>query len=498
MFTKSSRKRTEKGSSDSAILAFDLLSNLTYMAAVSAGGGSRDQVLEWTIKQNYKTVMYFRQVYLLAKRTGFEYSRAFQMVARKAKAENVKSLLLRFAGAIQSGYPEQAFLVEEAKVEREKYINGYYRSLETVAKWGDAYAALLVSVSLVVVVAMISTMLSEISNLFVLALAVSMFFVTGFGVYIIYRTSPYEVKTFDNKGGPKQRRRARKFFYTITLPGAALSILAVITLGLPQGLLLLGFSMLPTGVMAWLDDAKVDKLDQETSMFIRSLGNISASMGSTVSNALSKIDRRSMGNLEPYVQRLQVRLRSNIKPELCWDAFRDECGAELMNRTTNMFVDGVSLGGDAAQVGNIAAEFSMDAALMRARRTVSATPFAFLTMPLHFAMTGLMVFILEIMRAFNTQITTALAELESQSSGSTLGAIPAIPVFQSQDMTMIIGLTIAVLIAYTVANALAPKFAKGGHPLLICSFGSITCIMTGVNMLLIPPVAAGLLQGAAA
>jgi flagellar protein FlaJ len=198
-----------KETSDSHTLSFDLLSNLTYMAAASVGDSPRDLILEWTIKQNYKTIHYFRQVYILAKRTGFEYSRAFQMVARRTKAEIVKNLLLRFAGAISSGYPEKEFLQEEAKVEREQYINGYYRSLETVTKWGDAYAALLVSVSLVVV-AMISTMLSDISSIFVLALSVTTFFVTGFGVYIIYRTSPYEVKTYDNKGGPKARRWARK------------------------------------------------------------------------------------------------------------------------------------------------------------------------------------------------------------------------------------------------------------------------------------------------
>lgn len=407
MSSQSSRKHTGKGSSDNAILAFDLLSNLTYMAVVSVGGGSRDLILEWTIKQNYKTVRYFWQVYILAKRTGFEYSRAFQMVARKTPADSVRSLLLRFAGAIQSGYPEIAFLLEEAKVQREQYINGYYRSLETVAKWGDAYAALLVSVSLVVVVAMISTMLSEISMLFVMALGLAMFSVTGFGVYIIYRTSPYEVKTFDSKGGPKVRRLARKLFFTVALPGMVLSALVTVIFGLPQGLILLGFALLPTGVFAWIDDSKVDKLDQETSMFIRALGNVAASLGSTVSIALSKIDRKSMGNLEPYIQRLQVRLGSNIKPELCWDAFRDEVGAELMNRTTNMFVDGINLGGSADKVGNIAAEFSMDAALMRARRTVSATPFAYLTIPLHFAMTGLMTFILEIMKSFNQVITEA-------------------------------------------------------------------------------------------
>ena len=345
MSTKSSQKPTAKGSSDSAILGFDLLSNLTYMAAVSAGGSPRDVILEWTLRQNYRTVFYFRQVYLLAKRTGFEYARAFQMVARKTKAETVRSLLLRFASAISSGYPENNFLTEEAKVEREKYINGYYRSLETVTKWGDAYAALLVSVSLVVVVAMISTMLSDISEMFVLMLTSTMFMVTGFGVYIIYRTSPYEAKTYQNKKGPRERQLAVRFFYLFVPAGAVVGLAAGFALGLEFALLIIGISLLPCGIMAWLDDGRIDKLDQETSSFIRALGNVAASLGTTTANALDKLDRRSMGNLEPYIQRLQVRLRSNISSEKCWDAFRDEVGAELMNRTTRMYVDGVTLGG---------------------------------------------------------------------------------------------------------------------------------------------------------
>jgi archaellum biogenesis protein FlaJ (TadC family) len=61
---------------------------------------------------------------------------------------------------------------------------------------------------------------------------------------------------------------------------------------------------------------------------------------------------------------------------------------------------------------------------------------------------------------------------------------------------MIVYLTVAALLAYTVANALAPKVAKGGHPLLICFYGAITCLMTGFNMMFIPPVASGILLNA--
>ncbi len=493
MSTKSPPKTIEKESSDNGLISFDLLANLTYMASVSAGGSPRDLILEWTLKQNYRTVRYFRQVYILTKRAGFEYSRAYQMVARKTKATTMRSLLLRFAGAISSGYPEQEFLKEEAKVNREQYINSYYRSLETVTKWGDAYAALLVSVSLVVVVSMISTMLSDLSDTFVIVLAFTMFSVTGMGVFIIYRTSPYEIKTYKYKYGPKTRQLAVKFFYYFVPAGACLALIIAFAWGLGPAFLLLGFALLPSGFMAWRDDQQLDKIDQETSTFIRSLGNVSASLGSTVANALRKLDKASMGTLEPYIERLQIRLSSNISPDKCWDAFRDECGAELMNRTTRIFADGVALGGSPEIVGALAAEYSMDAALMRSRRNVSAAPFAFLTIPLHFAMTGLMIFILEIMKSFNDRITQAVLDLEAQTSGGTLAALPALPVFQPHNMTMITVLTMCALVAYTISNALAPKFAKGGHPLNIAGFGAITCILTGFNLVIVPPIASGIL-----
>jgi flagellar protein FlaJ len=469
------------------------MSNLTYMAALATGAPSRDVILEMTVRQEFKTGVFFHQVYLLSKRLGFEYARAFRMVARKAGATSIKNLLLRFAGAISSGISEADFLAQEAKVEREQYINGYYRSLESLAKWGDAYAALLVSVSLVVVVAMMSTMLSTLGNSFVLLLTGAMTMVSSFGVYIIFRVAPIETRTFQNRRGPPERQWSKRLLFTVVPAGALIGMLLAFSYGFHMFLLILGFSLLPSGIMAWVDNGKVNRQDQEAAPFIRSLGNVTASLGTTLGAALIKIDRRSLGTLEPAIRRLQVRVRRNLTTEKAWDAFRDEVGSELMNRTTHMFVDGVTLGGPAERVGAIASEFAMDAALMRARRNVAAAPFAFLVIPLHFAMTGLMVFVLEIMKAFNARITEASEELAANSAGSGLGLLPSLPVFQSHDMSTLALLTLVALISMTISNALAPKFALGGHYTNMAFFGGITCIMTGFNMFAIPPVASSVM-----
>ena len=94
-----------------------------------------------------------------------------------------------------------------------------------------------------------------------------------------------------------------------------------------------------------MDNTRIGKVDNEVSPFIRSLGNVAGSLQSTASVALAKIDRRSLDTLDPMIRRLQVRLNRSIDPEKSWNAFRDEAGSALLNSSTRMFVDGVSLGG---------------------------------------------------------------------------------------------------------------------------------------------------------
>ena len=137
--TTSSPKRIDKVSSDSLTLGHDLLSNLTYMAVLAIGYLPREQILDRCSRQVFKTAIFFGYSRMLAKYLGFEYTRAFQMVAEKARASNVKSLLLRFAASISSGESEREFVVQEASTEAERYSNEYERGVENLRKWTDAY-----------------------------------------------------------------------------------------------------------------------------------------------------------------------------------------------------------------------------------------------------------------------------------------------------------------------------------------------------------------------
>lgn len=490
LFTRSSAKLTEKESSDSAVLSFDLFSNLTYMSAVSTGDVPRDVILQHAITQNYRTTIYFKQVYQLTKRLGFQYGRSFQLVSQRAKAETIKGLLLRFAASISTGVRENEFLSQEARVERDQYSNMYQRSVETLQKWGDAYAAILVSVALIVVVVMISTMLYDLGNYFVYMITATMLIMSFVGAFVIYKSAPYEIMSFKSYKGPVERSRAVFLLLLFVPAGALIAIIMWATAGLGMALLVLGFSLIPAGIYAHIDHNKVTRIDDEFDKFLRSLGNVAESLGTTLTAAMERVDRRSLRTLEPYVMRLQSRLRSRITPKVCWDRFVDETGSELVNRSTQMFVDGTSMGGSPAQVSNVASDFVLTVSLLRARRHVTALPFAYLTIPLHGAMSALLVFVLEIMKTFNDKLLEASSELTAQAALN----IPDLPAFHPKDMGQTEALTLGAVVVLTITNTLAPKFATGGHNLKLAFYGSIMCILSGVNLILIPSVAGSLLN----
>ena len=171
--------------------------------------------------------------------------------------------------------------------------------METLQKWGDAYAALLVSATLIVV-ALISTMMMDLPDSMVILLVGTMFGVTSIGVFIIYKTAPQEIKAYKNRKGPEERRRAILAFYVLAPLGFFGFLYMGQTSGLGIGFLMLGISLAPSAYYGFRDDGRVTRIDQELPNFIRALGNVSGALGVTLSASIGKIDRRAMeATLEP-------------------------------------------------------------------------------------------------------------------------------------------------------------------------------------------------------
>ena len=347
----SSERREESPAASSFFsrepLDFDLISQLTHMSAVATAGISRDKLFEGTARLDYSTSRFFRSVHLVAQRLNYDYYRACEIVAETTGTESVENLLLRFATSLSAGEPEDQFLARETEVQLELYGKKYERDMESLRKWTDAYVALMVSTTLIVVISMVSMMIYSMGAGLVVGLACIVLVVTIAASWVIFSVAPHEVKTHHlARKSPEQYQMAR--LAQILLPVAA-AFGAVLGFTFGMGLALIGSAVVlaPLGYVAFRDDWKVDARDGDIATFLRALGGVMGAVGTTVGEGLSRLNRRSLGALEPHVRRLYVRLGNNISPQLCWLRFAGETGSELVSRSVRIFWDGLRLGGDA-------------------------------------------------------------------------------------------------------------------------------------------------------
>jgi len=158
-------------SKDKDYLDLDLFSQMTYMAGISSSGLARGRIFEAAAQLPYCSSAYFKEVNFLVHKLSYDYPEACRIVGEKTEEPVPRAILLRMAGALAVGEPENIFLQREAFVQGETYGNAYERDTQSLKSWTDAYVSLTLSASLIVIVAVISMMIYPVQTAFVILLA---------------------------------------------------------------------------------------------------------------------------------------------------------------------------------------------------------------------------------------------------------------------------------------------------------------------------------------
>jgi len=218
----------------------------------------------------------------------------------------------------------------------------------------------------------------------------------------------------------------------------------------------------PIAWLVWLDDNKIDKRDKDLPAFLRGLGSVMGAVGTTVAEGLSRLNRRSLGAMEPHVRKLYVRLTNDLSPDMTWARLAGESGSELITRCVRIFSDGIKVGGDPAAVGDLASAFGQKVSLLRASRSMVSNSFAFVVVPMHAALLGIILFVTEVVLIFGNKIS----EVQDQNLDSDLIAEAGVSnaiVFAAPDAGFIHLLVVVSILMLTFANSFAPYAAGGGH-----------------------------------
>ncbi|MCX6005698.1 MAG: hypothetical protein NTZ34_00330 [Chloroflexi bacterium] len=477
------------------MLKADLFCHLTYMSALATSDLPRSQLFEYASRLGFTSSVYLRRVHFLAKKLNYDYSEACRMVGEKTKEAEPKAILLRMSGAMASGENEALFLKREAEVMGETYGDEYERQVSSLAKWTDAFTALIISASLVVVISVVSILIFPMQPAFIATLTFLMLISTVLGVWVMYRSAPKEIKTHSLSETSHAQELARKVLFYVTVPLAMLSIpvLFLMNAGLGWAIIVLGLIVAPPGILIWWDDKKIDRNDADIAGFIRSLGGITKVIGTTVTEAVSRLDFGSLASLKKPIIRMNNALTFGIRPELCWEKFVCESGSEQVNRSIRIFWDGIAVGGDPNAVGNQSSMFAMKISLLRGKRKAVSAGFLYLCATMHATMALLLVGIYQIMWSFSQAMQT----MKGATTGQGMNAISQLPTFaffsnSSGQLQMLYMMSTAMLLMLTVVNPAAIKVVEGGHNYKFLLYLSIMMLITGGAMILVPGLVTGM------
>jgi len=256
--------------------------------------------------------------------------------------------------------------------------------------------------------------------------------------------------------------------------------------------------MLPVGIMSLTSDKKTNKKNEEFSTFLRSVGGMATSSGTTLKDSLTKIDLSSFPTMQKDIARLSTRLNALVDPTICWAKFGQESGSRLIAEATSIFYSAITMGGDPERVGYLCSLFTSTTAQLRAKRRLVSSTFSGLTLVMQAVVAGLMIFVLEVINNFVALMNEVMMPEETAADAASAAPVNmnlAFVLFTPEQLRFLTIMTVAMVVLLAIVSAVAIISADGGYKLKTAFFLALAWVISGVCFLVVPPMVASILSG---
>jgi len=478
----------------------DLLFMVTYMASLGLANATRPEIFTYSAnRKEYISAKYIEDVDTLAKKWGFSYSESLSIVAERANNIILKSMLNRYANAIESGVPDEDFLKNELSTVRTVYRSQIEQGLEMLKKWGDAYIAMLLSGTVIAVVMMISIAIYAPAGIqgtlniaygIILAISVA-------GNVLMYTSVPDDPKSHGLMSRTSKEQDTIHAMERIIVPLTIVAVIVLVLLGIHAGLifLLVGILMAPLGIIGFIDDSNITLRDADFSTFISSLGAIMGGQGTTAVHALRTIDRKSLPAIEHLVNSVYSKMNLGLDNKQIWGKFIGESGSNLIYKYLNIYLDTVTLGGPAEPIGKVVGSSVLEQTLLREKKDMHSKSFFVLLIPMHIAMIGIFVALYQIMVVLTGSVAKMMTQFQANavsagatsgggvSAGSALGGMTMLSNFPEKEMMTFVVIIVTII---TISNIVAARIVGGGDRYMYYFYIAIFCSCSGLVLLLAP------------
>lgn len=487
--------------SENKKMSSDLLFMNTYMASLSLANASRPEVFAFAAnRKEYISSKYIARVELFVKKWGYSYAEGLTIVADRTNNTILKSMLSRYANAIDSGVPDDDFLKNELSTVRSVYRSQVEGGLEMVQKWGDAYIAMLLSGTVICVTLMISIAIysptgidATLNTGYGIILAISLA-----GNVLMYQSVPDDPKSHGLTHYMSKEQQTIHAMERIIAPLIIVAIIVLGLLGVNASLIyiLIGVLMAPLGIIGFIDDANITLRDNDFSTFVRSFGAVMGGQGTTAVYALNTIDKKSLPALGPLVDSVFSKMNIGLDDKQIWDKFIGESGSNLIYKYLNIYLDTVTLGGPPDAIGTVVGSSMLEQTLLREKKDMHSRSFIILLIAMHVAMAGIFVALYRIMVVLTGSVSDMMGKFANNSAlagNSAGGGVSAgqvlgggLNMFTNFPEDKMGAFVVICLTFITVANICAAYIVGGGDRYMLYFYGAIFCTLTGLVLLVFP------------
>ncbi|HDR74068.1 MAG TPA: archaellar assembly protein FlaJ [Methanoculleus sp.] len=479
----------------------DILFMTTYMAAITTAQVSRPEIFSKTSTRiEYVSSKYVEKVEFFVKKWNYSYAQALRLVAERCRNAILRSMLNRYANAIDSGVPDDEFLTLELSTVRSVYRNTFEQGFEMLKKWGDAYIAMMLSGTIVGIIIMVSVAIfapDDIDATLNMSYAIILM-ISVFGITTMYRAIPEDTKTHGLPGQGSHEQMMVRSLERVIVPVALVSAVLLALAGINAGLIAIfvGVLLAPLGIIALKDDVNIQRRDEDFTVFLRGLGSIMGGKGLTTTYALTEVDRKSLEVLGSFIDAAYSKLNLGLNEALVWERFIRDSGSNLIYKYLNIFRDSIALGGSPADIGKIVSSSMLEMVLLRKKREMLTTSFIVLLIPMHVAMVAIFAFLYHILLTMSRAVQEVMAAFGETSGGALSGGSGSVGGTMADSMNIFVNFPedkmgmylIITLFMITGANILAGKVVKGGDRSMLYFFGSILFALTGIVYIVTPMI----------
>lgn len=453
---------------------------ITYLYGLATSYCSLLDMFTYVAQSEFKRCgRLFDRVKVLAKTWQLGYVNALETVAKNTKSPLLKDFLERFSEMLKTGEMYEKFLMMEHEAYVVAYEAEYERSLKNVENLGNAYSAIITSITFVTITltltqALLGTSggssLQSTSSMLALALVATLVL----SVFALYLVTPVDGFIYMHKDlrCPKEFRRLRRLLVVSIIASTVLATVAAFVAPSKSavGWVLLGLSvpLLPIGILAKRADNAVKAKENAFPTFIRTLGTTAGITGYSTAKALKLLLVRDFGILSTQVKALHSRFALGVDSKLCWRNLASECGSDMIRIFGGVYEATVSLGGDPGEIGKMISRNMLRRLVLRAKRIQVASAIRALIYPIHVIECALLAFMTTLL-----QLLVNMVNLSGQFNSS-------IGLFQSSiNPSSIAPLFTGIMIVMAVTNAIALKVTEVSNIYRFVYHLAILFIMTG-------------------